>query len=334
MHAPVTEKVLLIHAEDRIMDDCASSYGPNEDLKFDPLYVDVELSLAKFDEIDDPLGYTLPEEKFDWYKIRDNCSYLISKNFDLRVELWLLRAELNLRGGIVLFESIKKIEHYLLDLSITEVAEDKTLLLNGDGAAALSWISSVQCLSLIKKSQLIPGGGLSYDDIFSRGLSSDSTELSYSQIVSAVSQVNEVYHQAGLPALSEQLLLIHGSLKNIEFLVNKDNEGYQLDCRLLLEWIDVLRNKIAHITASSDDDAVLLESQSLPALTPDGFSSRQDVIIMLDKVIDYFERCEPGHPAPVLIRRSQKMIGMDFLAIVEDMLPDSLSTLQQFIGNK
>lgn len=60
--------------------------------------------------------------------------------------------------------------------------------------------------------------------------------------------------------------------------------------------------------------------------------SRQDVILLLDQVLDYFQNYEPSHPAPILIRRSQKMIGMDFATIVEELLPESLASLNQLSG--
>jgi type VI secretion system protein ImpA len=54
--------------------------------------------------------------------------------------------------------------------------------------------------------------------------------------------------------------------------------------------------------------------------------------LLLDQVLDYFQNYEPSHPAPILIRRSQKMIGMDFATIVEELLPESLASLNQLSG--
>jgi len=91
-------------------------------------------------------------------------------------------------------------------------------------------------------------------------------------------------------------------------------------------------------TSQADEPSLLpaLPGENTPSAespVPKGRpQNRRDAIIMLDLVLDYFSQHEPGHPAPVFIRRAQKMIGMDFSEIVEEILPDALSTLQQFTG--
>lgn len=54
--------------------------------------------------------------------------------------------------------------------------------------------------------------------------------------------------------------------------------------------------------------------------------------MMLDRILEYFQHYEPSHPAPIFIRRTKEMIGMDFYSIVEEILPEAVITLKQFTG--
>ncbi|WP_290004337.1 type VI secretion system protein TssA [Faucicola atlantae] len=61
-------------------------------------------------------------------------------------------------------------------------------------------------------------------------------------------------------------------------------------------------------------------------------SNRKDVELVLEKVCLYFEEFEPSHPAPLFIRRIQRLMNMDFYDIIKDMTPNSLETLDILIG--
>lgn len=60
--------------------------------------------------------------------------------------------------------------------------------------------------------------------------------------------------------------------------------------------------------------------------------SRQDAVQMLEMVCRYMERHEPSNPAPLFIRRAQRLIQMNFVEIVKDLMPDSLSHLERLAG--
>jgi type VI secretion system protein ImpA len=60
--------------------------------------------------------------------------------------------------------------------------------------------------------------------------------------------------------------------------------------------------------------------------------SRQDAVQMLELVCKYMEQHEPSNPAPLFIRRAQRLIQMNFVEIVKDLMPDSLSHLERLAG--
>lgn len=59
---------------------------------------------------------------------------------------------------------------------------------------------------------------------------------------------------------------------------------------------------------------------------------REDVGLVLEKVCLYFEQHEPSHPAPLFIRRIQRLMNMNFHDIIKDISPDSVGQLEVLIG--
>lgn len=62
--------------------------------------------------------------------------------------------------------------------------------------------------------------------------------------------------------------------------------------------------------------------------------SRDDASTLLDQVCDFLERNEPAHPAQLLIRRAQRLLGMNFLEIIDEVAPDGLKAVKGLAGIK
>jgi type VI secretion system protein ImpA len=60
--------------------------------------------------------------------------------------------------------------------------------------------------------------------------------------------------------------------------------------------------------------------------------TRDEAVRLLELVCTYFERHEPSNPAPLFIRRAQRLMQKNFVEIVKDLLPDSLSNLEKLAG--
>lgn len=63
-------------------------------------------------------------------------------------------------------------------------------------------------------------------------------------------------------------------------------------------------------------------------------ASREAAIAALDAVCAFLERTEPTSPAPLLIRRARGLIGKDFLAVMQDLAPDSLAQIHLIAGTR
>lgn len=83
------------------------------------------------------------------------------------------------------------------------------------------------------------------------------------------------------------------------------------------------------------DTGLRPEACGLQAASHDGRILTRDAAGQaLENVRRYFERCEPGHPAPLLIARVQQLMEQDFMAIIAELAPEALSPLKMILGVK
>ena len=59
----------------------------------------------------------------------------------------------------------------------------------------------------------------------------------------------------------------------------------------------------------------------------------QDVIKKLDEICEYYERREPSSPVPHILRRAQRLVGMNFVDLMKDLAPGGLSEFQVISGS-
>ncbi|WP_321799984.1 type VI secretion system protein TssA [Caballeronia sp. J97] len=96
---------------------------------------------------------------------------------------------------------------------------------------------------------------------------------------------------------------------------------------------------IAPASASEEGAAEAMKPAQAPALSraatrPGEIASRDDALAALDAVCAFLERTEPTNPAPLLIRRARGLMGKDFLAVMQDLAPDSLAQIHLIAGTR
>ena len=52
----------------------------------------------------------------------------------------------------------------------------------------------------------------------------------------------------------------------------------------------------------------------------------------LQRVCDWIERHEPSNPAPLLIRRAQRLMSKSFLEIMRDLNPEGVHEIEKLAG--
>lgn len=65
---------------------------------------------------------------------------------------------------------------------------------------------------------------------------------------------------------------------------------------------------------------------------PGAIQSREDVILLLDRICDYYRETEPGSPVPLLLKRARKVATMSFVETMEEFQLGSASSLRPSLG--
>jgi type VI secretion system protein ImpA len=60
--------------------------------------------------------------------------------------------------------------------------------------------------------------------------------------------------------------------------------------------------------------------------------TRADVLRALDQACSWIESHEPTNPAPLLIRRAQRLMSKSFLDLVRDLAPEGLPQIERIAG--
>ncbi|WP_148875607.1 ImpA family type VI secretion system protein [Serratia marcescens] len=309
-------------------------------VEFDPRYSEIEFTLSEYDSQTDPLNAVDNARDINWHAIREQSAALLEQCFDLHVVLWFMRANLHIDGFSAFYQGIKDIDAKYAEEGATIFPQaDMEPSSDSFHAAALGWLATSSCLHEIKNSKIFPDTPLTTDELLNMRLDEqEGKSLHFSEVVKVLGQADSYFAGRNLPSLKQQLALEIDALERVENYANLQAEDYRLDCRQVRDYLKQFNRQLAsleqqELPAERDDAEIDSPEADAPVAMPGKYiRSRQDVILLLDQVLDYFQNYEPSHPAPILIRRSQKMIGMDFATIVEELLPESLASLNQLSG--
>jgi len=90
--------------------------------------------------------------------------------------------------------------------------------------------------------------------------------------------------------------------------------------------------------ADAKEEAVAAAGTAAAAGPAAGFAvdgeirSRDDVIRVLDRICEYYERHEPSSPLPMLLRRAKRLATMSFLDILRELVPDGVAQAEALGG--
>ena len=80
-------------------------------------------------------------------------------------------------------------------------------------------------------------------------------------------------------------------------------------------------------------------SRTVPSAPPEAsvalsgeISSRSDVIRVLDKICEYYERFEPASPVPIFMQRAKRLVTMNFVDMIKDLAPEAMAKIEVFTG--
>jgi len=323
--------------------------GPN--LEYDPAFVALEQEALGKPEVQygDTITPAIPP---DWKVVRRMAAELLARSRDLRLAAHMVRAGLALHGMPGMADGVELIER-LLDQRWDSVHPeldpdddlDPTLRINSlailtDSATLVRELKDAVLLKL-------PGlGPLSIKTIeIANGdvpAPADGEKLAIGSIESAIADLDPEQLASGIAALERTL----NAVVNIELTLVRQvgsSQALNLDAltrplRKTLEFLGRQQQGAgggaaeAQDGAGADGAAADGAPRAARAAISGDIASRDDVVRMLDKLVQYYGKHEPSSPIPILLERARRLVPMNFFEIMQDLAPDGIAQLTVIRG--
>jgi type VI secretion system protein ImpA len=314
--------------------------GP--DLEYTPAYLDLfTLAAGKGEQ---QVGEIIHQaEEPDWAAVLRRGLKLLTESRDLRIAAITAHAALQQNGLSGLAELLEHIadwiEHdweHLHPKIIIDGEYDPLLRANAIGSLAdpEGLLRSMRSATLISAAS----GKLSLGDIDALVLGKPVSERCPA---SSVTDLVALLHREA--AANEESLSglrrVCTSLQAIDNLCQAQSPAeaspnLQPLLTLLKRVTDAIPSpSVEFDTAVQDTSPAVAESTHTNASSlPAKLTTRSDAFRALAIARTYFEQYEPSHPAPLLIKRIERLADLDFAAMIADLAPDGLNQLRHVTG--
>lgn len=269
------------------------------------------------------------DPKLDWRALRKEIvEKRLDKSRDLRFLPYLAAAQLKIDGFqafLEIFDVARSwFEHF--PNAVHPLVEDD---FNPRENALADWQDSFAIVEPLRQSVVF--GNVTVADLlgYADSRRADARSAESSGVRAALGAADERALMQLLGALDGALASIH----QIEMRVGDKPEDINTHGSL-----GRLKAILSHAQEALNDE---LNPESKPAPVPgsaaDGkpigsITSRADAIRALQEVQRFFTTNEPSSPVPLLVDRAVRLVDRPFLAVIEDLLPNSVSEARRAAG--
>lgn len=309
------------------------------DLEYDPAFL--ALQAAGSGRPEQQYGDTLiPAQEPDWPLVREAALELARRTRDLRVAVWLVRSGAHLQGwggavaGLQLVQGLLErhwpLVHPQLDASD---GNDPTARLNAlqPLVHASAGLADLRAAALTAQR-----GGPRVRDVelaFGRADPFPGEPMPAEQgLLDAVSAAI-----AHAPELAQRLQAGDQAVQGIVAAIDQQagsasGPDFSPLIRLVRQ-VSGLVPKLQGPAPLGTGSAVgAVDGPAAPPAAAGTIASRDDALRAMQRVCEWIERNEPSNPAPLLIRRAQRLMSKNFLDIIRDLVPDGIREIEKLAG--
>lgn len=324
--------------------DESAPCGP--DLEYDPVFQALEQAGTATPErqYGDKI---FPAEPPDWPAVREHALALAGRTRDLRVAVWLVRCGARSQGlagalrGLQLVQGLldRHWDHLHPQLDASD-NNDPTMRLN----ALLPLYAADGALADLRLAAVAPvRGGLTLRDL---ELGLGRAEPHEGEVLPTEAGVLE-----GLQALTEKHPDVAETLSAAAAVARAIADTVQSavgsrapDAGPLVRLLAAGGDAVARLqgsdgsaepagdTGSSDGEDTGAARAGRGAGGAGALRTRADAARELERIAAWIEQNEPSSPAPLLIRRAQRLMNMSFIEIIRDMASNGLDQVETIAG--
>lgn len=330
------------------VDDLLQGVSPEapcgEDLEYDAEFVAMEQAARGKEE--QQMGDSVsPAEDGDWREVKNKALGLFKRSKDLRVAVYLTRALTKTDGLVGLHDGLDLVQgllerywdglHPLLD---PEDHNDPTIRVN----TLLNLNGNETMLQPIREVELVAAKGLGrfryLDLLIAEGKAPAPANPDVQPPSTAA--IDAAFMACDLEELEERSEAAAGAVQLVAAiettLMNQVGASHAVGMEPLVNLVkdlgacltaQLLRRGVATVGAEVSEDGA-----AVPQPVSGEVRSREDVLRVLDKACEYFERNEPSSPVPLLLKRARRLVSKDFMDIVRDLAPGGVQEAEKIFG--
>lgn len=329
-----------------------------DNLEYDPTFMDLEIAGMPGEErqIGDQ---TIPAEDPDFKEVSRLAQEILDRSHDLRAAVYLANAQLRI-GGLPAFADVLTYMAGCLDRhwatchpELDEDDGDPTMRVNAVlGLADTQGVLRSLRLAPLTESRTF--GRMSLRDIMIAD--GEITAPAGMDSIPDAATVGAAFKDTNPDTLSAMQAAAQQAADMVRaisaaFDENVPGQGPNLDpLQTMIDKIAArLTAEVGGDEAPEEDDAEIdyeeadegHDAGAAPAPTAapaaggaavGAIRNTKDVINAIDRIIEYYKRTEPSSPVPIILHRARKLVDADFMAILADMLPESVDEIQRLGG--
>lgn len=323
------------------MTDFFISHGDDapsgENLEYDPEFMAMEV--AGQPEEERQAGDEIVEAKDPDYKdLADKARAVLARSHDIRAAVYLAESELRIGGLAAFAEACRYIRFCLEDHWDTchpELDEDD----DDDPMMRINAVTNLAGRTTVLRG-LRQAAALSDSRTFGRvtlrdiEIANGEAEAAEDDTPMASNDIEAAFMDTDDEKLNEFLTGAKDALEHvnaIDAVFMEKTPGYGPSLEPLQKMLGRVVSVLAKTVGADDAGAAAEEAEdegggavAKPAASggvPGQISSRADVTAALDRIIDYYARHEPSSPLPIVLKRAKRLVGADFMTIINDLAP-------------
>jgi type VI secretion system protein ImpA len=318
-----------------------------ENLEYDPIFTDMEIAGQPGEERQIGDEVTAAEDP-DYRDLTEKALAVLGKSHDIRAAVFLADATVNTDGLVGFADVTTYILNCLQEFWDTchpelddEDDDDPTMRINAvQGLGAETTVFRSLRRTPLTESRNF--GRLSLRDMeIADGRITAPSNMETIPDPATVSAAFQDTDDEFLATMLKAAQTAEDNTRAISALFDEQTPGQGPDLDALIKLLRQIKQRLAGVTSGvttdSDDegDQDMVAGIAAPVAAGGavgGINSPADVSNALDRIIAYYRRAEPSSPVPIVLERAKRLVGADFLTIMQDMAPAGIDNVHLIGG--
>lgn len=321
-----------------------------DNLEHDPAFADLEQS-ARGKPVRWDGKKEIPAEEPKWQEVKSKALNLLSRSKDLGAVTYLTQASVYIDGLVGLCDSLALLEgllsqywddlHPQLDPSDNR---DPTLRLN----ILVSLCDPQTMLKSIREAPLVVSRGYGQFSLRDIEIATGKIPVPAGHEGVPMSTIAAAFMDGDLDELQATARAISQSIQHahtIESLLGERVGAEQVPdftplASVLKNIHRILTEHLSHRVvetvsesmSEAVDEATTSPAKPVPFSINGEIKSREDVVLILDRLCDYLNRHEPSSPVPLFLKGAKRLMSKSFIEVIRDLGPDGLAQIEKISG--